>query len=63
MQEVAYIGDDFNDLPCIEIVKQNGVLTAAPSDAEDAVKENVSYVTNRAGGNGAVCDFINYIFK
>lgn len=63
LQEVAYIGDDLNDLPCIELVNQNGGLTAAPSDAEYAVKENVSYVTNRAGGNGAVRDFVNYILK
>ena len=57
--EIAYIGDDLNDWDCL---KYCGV-TACPQDAENAVKEIVSFVAPRDGGKGAVRDFIEYISK
>lgn len=47
--EVAYIGDDCNDLGIIELVG----FTAAPCDALSFVKEKVDYVCSAKGGDGA----------
>jgi YrbI family 3-deoxy-D-manno-octulosonate 8-phosphate phosphatase len=48
--EVAYIGDDVNDLPALECVG----LASAVADAIDDVKRTAHYVTHRRGGDGAV---------
>jgi len=58
-ENVAYIGDDWNDYP---VIKRAG-LTAAPADAFDDFKEHVDYVCVRGGGKGAVREFIEYILK
>lgn len=57
--EIAYIGDDLNDWDCMKYCG----LTACPQDAENAIKEIVSFVAPREGGKGAVRDFIEYIAK
>lgn len=57
-EEVAYIGDDLNDMQCIEYCG----LSACPKDALSAVKEHVDYVSAEIGGNGAVRDFITHIY-
>lgn len=56
-EEIAYIGDDVNDLDCIRYCG----LTACPADAVHAVREAVQYVCNRNGGNGAVREFIDKV--
>ena len=61
MSEVAYIGDDINDLSCIKVVSVEGGITACPSDAVDKVKNEVDFVSNYKGGDGAVRDFIEYL--
>lgn len=55
--EIAYIGDDVNDLECINFCK----FTACPADAHDIVKPEVSYICSKTGGNGAVREFIDWI--
>lgn len=57
LSNVAYIGDDVNDLICIQ---QCG-CTACPSDAVRAVKDKVDYVSTEKGGEGAVRDFCEYL--
>ncbi|HEY9002095.1 MAG TPA: N-acetylneuraminate synthase family protein [Mucilaginibacter sp.] len=47
--EIAYIGDDSNDLGIMELVG----FTASPSDALSFVKEKVDYVCSAKGGEGA----------
>lgn len=47
--EIAYIGDDVNDL---EIMTKCG-LTVCPADAMFMVREKVDYVCKEKGGNGA----------
>ena len=54
---IAYIGDDLNDLPCIEYC----ALTACPADAYWKVKKAVSYICKSNGGSGAVREFIDFI--
>lgn len=58
-ENIAYIGDDLNDLPVMQAVG----FSACPSDAVDAVLENASYVCKRTGGNGAVREVIDLILK
>ena len=55
--EVAYIGDDINDLEVI----RNVFLSACPFDAVDEVKESVTMVLNKKGGEGCVREYIDYI--
>ena len=57
MSEIAFIGDDLNDLACIKHVG----LGACPADAVEQVKENALYVCQNEGGKGAVrelCDIL-----
>lgn len=53
-EEIAYIGDDLNDLDCIHYCGH----TACPADAVPAVLEAVDYVCRRDGGRGAVREWI-----
>lgn len=55
--QVAYIGDDLNDLDCLEYVG----ISACPSDAVSLVKERVNYICKNKGGNGAVREFIDWL--
>jgi len=55
--EIAYIGDDENDLECMKLCSIKG----CPADAESAVKKIVDFVCERNGGNGAVREFIDYL--
>jgi 3-deoxy-D-manno-octulosonate 8-phosphate phosphatase (KDO 8-P phosphatase) len=54
--EVAYIGDDLNDLECMKLCGISG----CPADAVDQVKRAVTYVCAKNGGDGAVREFIEY---
>ncbi len=60
LSECAYIGDDLNDMPCINAVKSAGGITACPSDAVEDVKKYVDFVSANKGGCGAVRDFIDH---
>ncbi len=50
MAEVAYMGDDVNDLPALRKV----ALSCAPADAAPEVLREVSWVSKRPAGRGAV---------
>lgn len=58
---VAYIGDDINDIPCMELVNKNGGLTGCPADASKKVTDICAFVSSRNGGEGAVRDFIEWL--
>jgi 3-deoxy-D-manno-octulosonate 8-phosphate phosphatase (KDO 8-P phosphatase) len=56
-EEVAYMGDDVNDLPLLRKVG----LSACPADARPEVREAVHLVARAPGGRGAVrelCDLL-----
>ncbi len=55
--QVAYIGDDLNDLPAFDVA---GVRIAV-ADAAPLLQARADWVTPRAGGRGAVRDAIDYI--
>ena len=50
LDEVAFIGDDLNDLPALECVG----LACAVADAAEPVKAVAHYITQQRGGDGAV---------
>lgn len=54
--EIAYIGDDINDLECMQWCG----LSACPNDAYFRVKTEVNYCCNKNSGFGAVREFIDY---
>lgn len=58
-EEIAFIGDDTNDL---EIIAEVG-LSACPHDAMSFVKETVDYVCENKGGNGAFREFAELIIS
>lgn len=59
LSEIAYIGDDVNDLGCIALCG----FTGCPADALDPVIKQVDYVCSRNGGHSAVREFIDEIIK
>ena len=58
-QEIACIGDDINDLPCMQLC---GVV-CCPADSVDAVKNVADFISCNTGGNGAVREFIEWIMQ
>lgn len=60
---VAYIGDDINDLSCMEPIKEAGGLIGCPADAVQKVIDLSDFVSKRNGGNGAVRDFIEWLVR
>lgn len=61
LSTVAYIGDDINDLSCMEPIKEAGGLVSCPADAVQKVIDLADFVSKRNGGNGAVREFIDWI--
>lgn len=57
--EMAYMGDDFFDLPILNQVQ----FSATVPDAMDDVVKSVQYITKRPAGNGAVREVCDYILK
>ncbi len=58
-QEVAYIGDDYPDLPVLQRVG----LSATPADAPMALKEAAFMIMANPGGRGALREFIEAILR
>lgn len=56
-QEIACIGDDLNDLPCMRLCG----VAACPADAVEAVRTQADYVCRAPGGRGAVREFIEFL--
>lgn len=63
LSTVAYIGDDINDLSCMEPIKEAGGLVGCPADAVKKVIELADFVSLREGGNGAVREFIEWLVE
>lgn len=54
MENVAYIGDDINDVEAIRIVGYG----FAPADAIPQVREVAKYVTQAKGGEGVIREIV-----
>jgi len=59
LSEIAYIGDDVNDLEAMKIVG----LAAAPVDASVEVRDVAHYVCRSAGGEGAFREFAEILIE
>lgn len=59
LDEVAYIGDDINDILLLEKVG----ISAAPGNAPTYIKNKVDFVTKTKGGEGAFREFVECIFE
>ena len=57
LDEIAYIGDDINDLPLLEAVG----FSCCPADAIDSVKSIVDYISPYDGGDGVIRDVAEFI--
>lgn len=57
--DVVYIGDDVNDLPCMEKVG----VSCCPADAHESVKKIAKYVARCRGGQSVVREVIDMIIK
>ncbi len=57
LSEVCFMGNDVNDLEAMRIAG----LSAAPADAEEAVRRSSTFVAPRGGGRGAVRDLIEHL--
>jgi 3-deoxy-D-manno-octulosonate 8-phosphate phosphatase (KDO 8-P phosphatase) len=62
LDQLAYIGDDVNDLGVIEAVREVG-LTAAPADAMPAVRDAVHYICEAPGGRGAFREVAEWLLR
>jgi 3-deoxy-D-manno-octulosonate 8-phosphate phosphatase (KDO 8-P phosphatase) len=59
LQEVAYIGDDINDILLLDAVG----IAAAPQNAPEYVKDHASMVMKSKGGEGAFREFVETVLK
>jgi len=59
LSEVAYIGDDINDL---ELLKAVG-FSACPNSAPDYIKDNVDLVLTKNGGEGVYRELVEKLLK
>jgi 3-deoxy-D-manno-octulosonate 8-phosphate phosphatase (KDO 8-P phosphatase) len=59
LEEIAYIGDDMGDLPCVAACGIGG----CPADASNDVKAVANFVSKYSGGDGAVREFAEYIVR
>ena len=59
LKNVAYIGDDINDLDVIKIV---GFGCSVPNGIKE-VKNAAKYITHRMGGQGAIREVIDLILS
>jgi 3-deoxy-D-manno-octulosonate 8-phosphate phosphatase (KDO 8-P phosphatase) len=59
LDEIAFMGDDVNDLAAMELAG----LAAAPADARPAARSKAAIVTEARGGNGAVRELVDHILS
>jgi 3-deoxy-D-manno-octulosonate 8-phosphate phosphatase (KDO 8-P phosphatase) len=57
--QVAYIGDDLNDIPAFSLAG----VKFAPANAVAEIKGLTDFVTERNGGEGAVREVVDVILK
>lgn len=57
LDEVAYMGDDLNDLECMQLCR----IKACPADAVEKVKAVADFQAKKNGGSGAVREFIEWL--
>lgn len=59
LEEIAFIGDDTNDM---DLIKNVG-LSFAVNDSMPSIKESAHYVCSRKGGDGAFREAVDFIIN
>jgi len=59
LSDVAYIGDDLNDIHLL----QKAGISAVPASARDYVKKEAHWVLNRKGGEGVFREFVEKLLE
>jgi YrbI family 3-deoxy-D-manno-octulosonate 8-phosphate phosphatase len=59
LKEVAFLGDDINDIP---LLKEAG-LSAVPANAKPYVRKHAGWVLKSRGGEGAFREFVERILR
>ncbi len=62
-KQLAYFGDDVNDLPVMRHIAAAGGIIAAPADGMPVVRREAHYTTEIRGGQGAFRDFAEWILS
>ena len=63
-KELAYIGDDDNDLKAMEYISKNGGIIGCPLESSrNILNLKGIYVCKSIGGAGAVREFIDFLVK
>ena len=57
--QVAYVGDDWNDLAAMDLAG----FVACPADADELVRRRADFVSPRKGGEGAVRDAVVFLLR
>lgn len=57
LSQIAYIGDDINDLDAMLKVR----IVGCPADATDEVRKIADFISSKDGGAGAVREFIEFL--
>lgn len=63
LSQIAYIGDDINDLSCMKLIKEAGGIIGCPADAVQKVRDISDFISLRNGGDGAVREFIEWVIS
>ena len=56
-KQIAFIGDDINDIKLLELVGVSG----CPANAPEYIKHKVNHVTVKKGGEGAFREFVENV--
>jgi len=59
LEEICFMGDDVNDIGAMEIAG----FSAAPANAQPAIRELARFVSKANGGNGAVRELVDLILS
>jgi len=59
LNDVAFIGDDLNDVELMERVR----ISATPSSAPTFIQKIASFITKKSGGEGAFREFVETILN
>ena len=59
LSQVAYVGNDINDIECLDAVG----VPVVPADAWAEVRPHADWILKRRGGDGAVREFCDAVWK
>ena len=59
LNDVAYIGDDFND---VKLLREAGI-SASPANAPDYIRQEAQWNLSKAGGDGVFREFVERLLQ